>query len=472
MAFLFKPKRTRYFDPTTKAQVRKGTPGAKKKSVQDPDWHAREVPGYPKHRAFRLCHDKKSAQKMLEALVTKAERLVHGVDTVFTDHGSQPIANHLTVYETELRSRATTKRHVKQTVKRLEELFAACGFTCLAHLDGSKLTATLAERMQDKGPAKPLPVGQEAFTRQELAKLLDVDPKTVKSLVERNGLAWKKDGREVVCPRGTAEALLVHAGRGIGPQTANHYLQAARSFARWCVQAGRLDRNPFERCRAWRTGADRRHDRRPLTFEEADRLLAAALNSPVVFRGLTGPQRRLLYLAALGTGFRVQELASLTPANMLLSGERPAIALAASMAKNRKQTLQYISQPLADELRLALQDLATDQPLWPGTWPRVAAKMLRVDLQAAGIPYKANGPDGPLYADLHALRHTLCSWLDQAGLTVKQMMQLMRQSDPRLTTNRYGRVQAEELSDAAKRLTLPLEPKPPEDKGKPEDTGK
>lgn len=470
MAFLFKPKRTRYFDPTTKCQTRKGTPGAKKKIVQDPDWHAREVPGYPKHRSFRLCQDKASAWKMLESLVTKAERLLHGVDTVFADHALRPIDDHLSAYEVELRSRATTKRHVAQTVNRLRELFADCGFTCLAHLDGSKLTATLAERMQDKGPAKPLPVGQETFKRQELAELLGVDPKTVKSLIERNGLAWEKDGREVVCPRGTAEALLAHAGRGIGPQTANHYLQAARSFALWCIQNDRLDKNPFARCRCWRVEADKRHDRRPLTFEEAERLLTATAASPQVFRGLTGAQRWLLYLTALGTGFRVQELASLTPAHLSLDGEQPTIALSAGRAKNRKRTVQHISKALANELGEAVKGLADDKPLWPGTWVRVAAKMLRIDLAAAKIPYKVDGVDGPVYADLHALRHTFGSWLDHAGLTLKQMMNQMRHVDPRLTTARYGKAQAQELSDAANRLTLPGKPKPgPEgdEKGEP-----
>ena len=32
--------------------------------------------------------------------------------------------------------------------------------------------------------------------------------------------------------------------------------------------------------------------------------------------------------------------------------------------------------------------------------------MLRGDLAAAGIPYTVEGPDGPLFADFHALRHS------------------------------------------------------------------
>jgi len=41
------------------------------------------------------------------------------------------------------------------------------------------------------------------------------------------------------------------------------------------------------------------------------------------------------------------------------------------------------------------------------TWGKdcKGAGMLHLDLEAAGIPYAAEGPDGPLFADFHSLRH-------------------------------------------------------------------
>ena len=59
--------------------------------------------------------------------------------------------------------------------------------------------------------------------------------------------------------------------------------------------------------------------------------------------------------------------------------------------------------------------------------------MLRIDLDAAGIPYVVQGPDGPLYSDFHSLRHCFISLLDRSGATLKEAMQLARHSDPKLT---------------------------------------
>ena len=41
--------------------------------------------------------------------------------------------------------------------------------------------------------------------------------------------------------------------------------------------------------------------------------------------------------------------------------------------------------------------------------------MLRIDLKAAGIPYVIDGPDGPLHADFHSLRHATSAMLDRSG---------------------------------------------------------
>lgn len=81
-----------------------------------------------------------------------------------------------------------------------------------------------------------------------------------------------------------------------------------------------------------------------------------------------------------------------------------------------------------------------------------AAEMLRDDLEAAGIPYAIDGPDGPLYADIHSLRHSYVALLDRAGLTLKVAMQLARHSDPKLTKTRYGRAQLHDLGAAVESM--------------------
>jgi hypothetical protein len=72
---------------------------------------------------------------------------------------------------------------------------------------------------------------------------------------------------------------------------------------------------------------------------------------------------------------------------------------------------------------------------------------------AAGIPYVIDGPDGPLYADFHSLRHTYVALLDRSGASLKQAMQLARHSDPKLTMARYGRAQLHDLEETVRRST-------------------
>src|SRR5262249_2464570 len=83
--------------------------------------------------------------------------------------------------------------------------------------------------------------------------------------------------------------------------------------------------------------------------------------------------------------------------------------------------------------------------------------MFWADLEAAGIPYAVEGPDGPLYADFHSLRHSYLALLDRAGLSLKMAMQLARHGGPKLTMARYGRAQLHELGKAVSRLPTLLD---------------
>jgi integrase len=118
----------------------------------------------------------------------------------------------------------------------------------------------------------------------------------------------------------------------------------------------------------------------------------------------------------------------------------PTVTLAAEHA-----TMTAV-QPLPPDIALALReylaDRPNDAPLWPGTWPKKAAEMICIDLGTAGIPYVVDGPDGPLYADFHSLRHSYIALLDRSGATLKEAMQLARHSDPKLTMAVYGQAHA------------------------------
>ena len=56
--------------------------------------------------------------------------------------------------------------------------------------------------------------------------------------------------------------------------------------------------------------------------------------------------------------------------------------------------------------------------------------MLREDLAAAGVPYRVETPEGPWFADFHALRHSYLSALVSSGANPKELQELARQATP------------------------------------------
>src|SRR5262249_39104010 len=197
---------------------------------------------------------------------------------------------------------------------------------------------------------------------------------------------------------------------------------------------------------------DRRHDRRELEEEELRRVLSAAHKSERTLFGLTGWDRFHLYATACGTGFRASGLASLTPESFDLDPKAPTVTLPARANKSKKTKLQPLPADVADMLRGYLVGKPAGVPLWGGTWARdrKGAEMLRHDLEAAGVPYSVEGPDGPLYADFHALRHTYLTLGGRAGIDLRTLQELAGHSDPRLTV-RYSHRRLYDLQGAVEK---------------------
>src|SRR5205807_917838 len=114
---------------------------------------------------------------------------------------------------------------------------------------------------------------------------------------------------------------------------------------------------------------------------------------------------------------------------------------------------------VADALRACLGGRPEGAPVWPGSWNVDAAEMLRADLADAGIPYAVEGPDGPLFADFHALRHTYLTLGGRAGIDLRTLQELAGHSSPNLTA-RYSHRRLHDLSGAVGKLprVLPTEP--------------
>ncbi len=82
--------------------------------------------------------------------------------------------------------------------------------------------------------------------------------------------------------------------------------------------------------------------------------------------------------------------------------------------------------PEARRVSKSTPDKPTGAPVWGGTWAsdRRGAEMLRMDLEAAGIPYVIEGTDGPLFADFHALRHSYLTLGGRAGIDLRTLQEL------------------------------------------------
>ena len=181
--------------------------------------------------------------------------------------------------------------------------------------------------------------------------------------------------------------------------------------------------------------ADRRHERRALPPEELARLIQAAASGPVVLK-TSGPDRAALYLVALGTGFRANELRSLTPEAFRLDDDPPTVTVVAAYSKRRRDDVQPIRPDLADALRPWLASRAPGKPVW-GKLTKHTNILIQSDLARAGIPYR-DGADR--VADFHALRHSYVTALAMSSAPVKVVQTLARHSTPTLTLGIYAHV--------------------------------
>lgn len=188
--------------------------------------------------------------------------------------------------------------------------------------------------------------------------------------------------------------------------------------------------------------ADRRRIRRVASQDELQNLLFAARSGKRYL--LDGPDREMLYLLAVCTGFRANELASLTPSCFALEREVPTVTVKAAYSKRRREDEQPIPKVVATILAswLTGKNLMPDERVWPGSWPNRAAKMLSRDLETAEIAVCDQRCE---VFDFHSLRHTFISNLAAAGVHPKVAQALARHSTIVLTMDRYTHLERAEF---------------------------
>lgn len=418
----------------------------------DANGERQRVPGYT---------DKGATEQLAARLERESARDAEGLGDPLRVHRKKPLAdfgkgegkgrsdNHLTDYAAVLTGKGDTKGHVLATVARVKAFLEGCGFRTIDDVDPARAAEWLSGlRLASQRPQ--VPPGQQEFKLGEIAAILGLKKESVGVAVARYRLPASGYGKSRRFPRATVEELASRTSEGLGPGTVNGYIRAIRGFFRWLLESKRAHSNPLASLKTINAQVEVRRGRRELSAGELQKLLTAAKESDRAFRSLAGPDRYYLYLVAATTGFRAVALASLTPADFDL--DSGIVTLPARFNKNRKTKEQPIPRDVVEQLRCYLSDRPTNVPVWGVSWSgKHGAQMIRIDLEAAGIPYSVPGPDGPEYADFHALRHSYLTLGGRSGIDLRTLQELAGHSSPTLTA-RYSHRRLHDLAGAVEKL--------------------
>ncbi len=415
-------------------------------------WYARVRYADGSVKKVPLSTNKAAAEIMLGQLLAKIEKQRVGQFDPFEAHALRPLRDHLTDWSALLTAGGATDKHTASTARMARRVVNGCGFAFFQDITESVVQVFLAGLRRPTIPIAIDPARVE-YTKAELADLLGVKPSAVTPLVARHRLTASGNGKARRYPKATAEALAALRGAGMGTKSLNMHLAAVKQFCAWMVRNKRAADHPLAHLAGGDPEADRRKEFATLTADEIRRVIAAANTNPKAFRDLTGADRSILYAVAATTAVRPQELSTLTVADFSLTAPVPHLRLAAGDTKNGKAAELPLPLDVAEELTAYLPTRSTTGPVWPGTWWKKAADMIRLDLPAAEIPDTKPGPEGrPLSVNFYSLRHSAGLLAEQGEATLREVMSLMRHSDPKLTMKTYGRLRLEHLGTVAAKL--------------------
>ncbi|MDI1346320.1 MAG: tyrosine-type recombinase/integrase [Pseudolabrys sp.] len=326
------------------------------------------------------------------------------------DHVQRPILEHLEDFAkaNRLDPHGFTARHINRKLVDIKAMIAMAGWTKITDitLEGTK---ELFEQLRLR-PMRPEPVKKPVKVQKEGAKV-----------------RTSKKSKPIKKERPTTRS----------PRTLNLRRAYVKNFTNWLRKKGRIAHDPLADFSHFRTDGFERVKRRPLSTEEQRRLIAAAESSGVI-EGISGPDRAMLYVCALATGFRKAECGSLTPASFFLDAKHPTVLLSGEHAKD-KQALPALRKWLSGRDR--------SRPLWPGLLEKNPAGFVASDLERAKITIETDLGK----VDFHALRHTFGTMLARAGVKPQECMRLMRHKDINLTLKYYTHLSNEDLARAIDR---------------------
>ena len=335
----------------------------------------------------------------------------------FSLEGRRPIADHVTDFESHLRARQNTAKHVALTVGHVQAIISAC----------------CAQTSRDLTCAG------------------------VMSAIESIRLAGNKKVKD--------ESQRVP----LSLRTCNAHLVSIKAFSRWLWMEKRSPDDLLIGLRSFNDETDRRHVRREFTIEELTYLLESIQNRTLPEHRISGPDRAIACRLALGTGLRAGELRSLTTASFNFTSETPTVSVAAACSKRRHDDVLPLQGDLADLLKTWMDGKPENVKIFKHL-PQNTARMLRADLKAARAQWISEAQNDQERAkraksdflryrnsagevvDFHATRHTFISSIVAGGASVKVAQELARHSTSRLTVDRYAHARLHDLQGAVDSL--------------------
>ena len=196
--------------------------------------------------------------------------------------------------------------------------------------------------------------------------------------------------------------------QGFGLATINHYLTAIKMFTRWLVKDRRTNENRLAHLSKMNADTDRKYVRRPLTMDEFGKLLEAAEGGKIS-EGISGPDRAMLYLVAAFTGFRRNEIGSVTSRSFDFESEPPTLTVAAGYSKHRKTDAIPLRKDVADRVQHWIASkgrISPDASLFEVTGKRTG-EMIQADLAKARADWLKQAESDP---SEHTRRQKSSSW--------------------------------------------------------------
>jgi integrase len=274
------------------------------------------------------------------------------------------------------------------------------------------------------------------------------------------------------------ERLAEMRASGTSICTSNHYLRAIKMFTRWLVRDRRTNDDRLGHLSNMNAAVDRRLIRRPLSMEEFGLILQAA-EAGKTYQDISGPDRAMLYIVGAYTGYRRNEIGSVSRQSFDLESDPPTLTVAAGHSKRRRVDVIPLRSDFAERIRTWLVTKANvphDRPVFEVSGKRTA-ELIRRDMTAAREKWLKDAKDEPerkerekssfllspdqsgQVVDFHALRKTFITNLTRSGAAPKTAQTLARHSDINLTMNVYTMLGVQDQVSAVEALPpIPVNP--------------